>query len=60
MKVSESTTRAITATWTEDECSRFLLAFDRWQAGATYDEKAADEIILINFYNDMSEALGEE
>lgn len=61
MKIQETTTRAITATWNEDELGRFLLAFDRWQArGTAYDEASEDQTILIDFYNDMSEALGDE
>lgn len=57
MKINMETKVVYTVEFTEQELARFLLAFDR---RATRTAKLEDDRILTDFYNDLSEALGEE
>lgn len=57
MKFEDAKTREIVIRMTEKECSNFLLAFDHRADGT---EKLSDTNILCDFYNDLSELLGEE
>lgn len=57
MKINMEAKVVYTVEFTEQELARFLLAFDHRTVGTSTPE---DDRILIDFYNDLSEALGEE